>query len=307
MANVPKLYEARLDCLFGALNPPKEIPRSIQSVVLALERPGASRVTQRNRIKKDSLTDEDVRGICGLFDIPETLFDSDYFVRPRSSDFVLLRAEFMAAVRAHWNPIVVQSYLNDEQVERAFLADQPVYGGTNISREKFWEWHLAYPRGFIVALKDQELVAGIGLFPVTERWAAGFYEHKYSEETLTEEDIRSTDWTVWYFSGLASHFNTLNANKDFKSILGRFLLDWMVHNADRIETKEVIIVAEGTTEEGRFLLSQFFPDIHKHRGAWPRYRWKTSLAKIKRILIEDVFFKDCHELRRLVLEARQLE
>jgi hypothetical protein len=201
-------------------------------------------------------------------------------------------------------------------LERIYAFDERSYVGDGNDRSEnipfglFQEWWKALPTGFIGAFHKGEPVAVIGMFPVTQAWADGFLQHRVSELELTGRTIEeaSAIRRTWYFSGLSSSIKTKALKSRLPCFLGQAILRWMRKNANLIRGSEIVIVAEGATPIGKKILSNgrfgFEPFPAPGGQEKPRFSLTTTLAKVRRLLVEDRFFAKGNGLRDSVMQER---
>jgi hypothetical protein len=206
--------------------------------------------------------------------------------------------------------LVVKSIAKSKTLRSVYQFDENAYVDDEGSQVKnipyalFEKWWLAFPTGFLCAFLDNQIIAVIGLFPVTEQWARDFLARKTSEFELSEAVIRKSSRKFWYFSGISSNVKGAGLQTHLPNILGFGILEWARFNLKSIGKKPVMIVSEGTSPVGEHLLHDLFRfDLQNAAtlaGEYPRFSKETDLTKIKRLLLEHRYFSKCALLHQAV-------
>jgi hypothetical protein len=207
-------------------------------------------------------------------------------------------------------PFVVKSIAKSKTLRLVYDLDKNAYVDDegvpvqNIPFTLFEEWWTACPTGFLCAFQGVRLIAIIGMFPVTEDWATDFIARRKSEFDLNASIIRKSSKKFWYFSGLSSTVPSSGLLTHLPNILGFGILEWARLNLNAIRTKDLVIVAEGTSPVGEHLLHDLFrfdlKTTARAAGEYPRFSKKTSLLAVKNTLLGHAYFRKCHALHKEV-------
>lgn len=115
----------------------------------------------------------------------------------------------------------VQSVSNLQQLEELFAIDREAYGDNSISWERFQEWWTLYPQGSRVLLKDGQILASIGIYPLSDEQFESFTQGTIAEECLKPVPSDECDLLAqhyWYVSGIV-------ISKEMRDIQNRSLGD----------------------------------------------------------------------------------
>lgn len=207
-------------------------------------------------------------------------------------------------------PLVVKSIAKSKTLRTVYDFDENAYVDDegvrvqNIPYTLFEEWWTAFPNGFLAAFQGDSPVAVIGLFPVTEEWAADFIARRVTEFDLNATVIKKSSRKFWYFSGISSNVPGAGLRTHLPNILGFGILEWLRLNLNAIRKKDLVIVAEGTSPVGEHLLHDLFRfelrNTARAIGEYPRFSKKTTVPAVKNMLLGHGYFAKCHALHREV-------
>jgi len=218
-----------------------------------------------------------------------------------------LEAKMTFAKQIPNGQILRQVYRFDEQAYgKQIAADElPADAPNNISLSQFENWWRAFPPGFLYSSKHNTPIAVVGMFPVTEAWAAQFVNRQVSEFDLSPDIIRAAKEgarTHWYFSGISA--TEEGRGIYLPRVLGHALLEWVRFNAGAIGDRKITVVSEGTTQIGQELLAnlaQFeLASAPSSPLEKPRYILLTSVEEVKRVLKRKPFFVSSKGLQKEV-------
>jgi hypothetical protein len=198
-------------------------------------------------------------------------------------------------------------YALDEYMYKYELEDAAQHKMTvdieNISFEKFEEWWLAYPNGFLIASQKGEPVAVIGIFPVTHEWSQQFLRREVDEHDLTGDIIRNASGKFYYVSGISTNIKTEGLAKHLPRFLLPAVFEWLRTHVDKFGHEDIMLVSEGSSEHGQNILERvkfMLESAATEPGQRPRYSKKTTISKVKRFLLENPWMKLCPNLKALV-------
>jgi hypothetical protein len=99
----------------------------------------------------------------------------------------------------------IQSPQTIEQLRQLWEIDKRAYGDCSLDFEKFADWWRLYPYGVRCLMAEEQIMAAVGVYPLSkEQWTA-FSEGQISEALLLPvslEECEATPQKHWYASGV---------------------------------------------------------------------------------------------------------
>lgn len=115
-----------------------------------------------------------------------------------------------------------------DELNELWGIDRTAYGEASISFEKFRDWWCAYPSGLLVLHSRQRIGGALGLWPISDRFAASLTKAQIKEPALTGRmmrPFRKAPARHWYISGMVLR-PELAGTRAIRVLLGGGVCHW---------------------------------------------------------------------------------
>jgi len=146
-----------------------------------------------------------------------------------------------------------------DELRQLHTIDADAYQDCSISFESFQRWWTRYPSGNTVVFLGNEIIASIGLWPISPQQSDAFIEGEIQEsdfEPMPQEECEDNPQHNWYASGivLKKHLRGNLKNNPIKMLLERAIGEWF---DSRRVAYPLRVLALAEYIEGENLLNRF--------------------------------------------------